>query len=221
MRNMEIATLVLEYIEALIWPGVAIFVFITYRKEILMIFERLKGASLPGGVSLDFGQGIKDAKQLSREVKAEKQPERNKSRPSIPLTEANTRMLNLGLQPSPSGLSLTYYRELAEEDPNIALAGLRMEVEILARNLAKGFKVNVKRRDSAGTILRKLYEGGAITIQQFQLVQKIVELCNAAVHGKRISREEADSVIDVAKVLADQYIAWLSWGFDNGWSATG
>lgn len=214
---MQIARLILEYIQALIWPAIAIFVVIIFRKQIFMIVDRLKGASLPGGVSLDFGQEIKDAKKLSREVKSDRKTERKEAKPSIPLTEANARMLNLGLQPSPSGMNLRYYRNLAEEDPNIALAGLRMEVEVLARNLAKGFKVKVGERDSARTLLRKLYEAGAIEVQQFQLAQKIVGLCNAAVHGKTVSREEADSVIDVAKVLADQYIAWLSWGFLNGW----
>lgn len=214
---MQIARLVLEYIRALIWPALAILLFVVYRKAIVTILDRLKGASLPGGVSLDFEQEIKDAKQLSREVKGEGKGGKGETKPSIPLTEANARMLNLGFQPSPSGLSLTYYRNLAEEDPNIALAGLRMEVEVLARNLAKGFKVEVKPRDSANTLLRKLHENGAVTIEQFQLAQKIVQLCNAAVHGKTVSREEAESVIDVAKVLADQYVAWLSWGFPDGW----
>jgi len=214
---VEIARLILEYVQALIWPTIAIFVVITFRKQIIVIIERLKGASLPGGVSLNFEEEIRDAKQLSREVESSNKAERSDSRPSIPLTEANARMLNLQLQPSPSGLNLRYYRNLAEEDPNIALAGLRIEVETLARNLAKGFKVKVGERDSAGTLLRRLHDNEAITSQQFELALKIVKLCNAAVHGKSVSLEEAESIIDVAKVLADQYITWLSWGFDDEW----
>jgi hypothetical protein len=32
------------------------------------------------------------------------------------------------------------YKTIAESDPTLALAGLRIELEILTRNLAKGFK---------------------------------------------------------------------------------
>ncbi len=217
---MEIAKIVLEYIKSLIWPSLAILVIILFRDSLKAILTRLRGADLPGGVSLDFEQEIRDAKQLSREVKSGPQPKESQGVPSIPLTEANARMLNLGLQPSPSGLDFEYYRNLGEDDPNIALAGLRMEIEVLVRNLAQGFKVDIQPRHSASNILRKLYEKNAITIEQFQLAQKIVQLCNAAVHGTKVSREEAELVIDVAKVLAEQYIAWLSWGFPDDWKPT-
>ena len=214
---MELARLILEYIQALAWPLVAIIAISIFRNPIMGILNRLKSADLPYGLSLDFEREIRDAKELSREVKnAIKSKERN-SKPSIPLTGANARMLSLGLQPSPSGLDMNHYRDLAEKDPNIALAGLRMEIETMSRNLAKGFKVNATRKDSANSLLRKLYESSAITIDQFHLAQKVVSLCNAAVHGKIVSLEEAESVIDVAKVLADQYISWLSWGFEDDW----
>ena len=137
--------------------------------------------------------------------------------PNIPLSEINARMLSLGLRPSPSGFDLGYYRRLAGQDPNIALAGLRMEFEILARNLAKGFNVPVEDRDTAGTLFRKLNDHNAITIQQFQLAQTVLKLCNAAVHGTTVTRQDADSVLDAAKVLADDYVFWLTWGFKDGW----
>ena len=214
---METAQLILEYIQALIWPGIVIVGILIFRKPLVAIFSRLKAAGFPGGVSFDFEKDIRNAEDLSREVSTSESRRESGARPNIPLTEANARMLSLGLQPSPSGLDLTYYRNLAEQDPNVALAGLRMEVEGMARNLAKGFNVPVAQRDSAGALLRKLSSQGAITIEQFQLTQKIVRLCNAAVHGRTVSREEANSVIDVAMVLADQYIVWLSWGFPDDW----
>ena len=129
-------------------------------------------------------------------------------------------MLELGLRPSFSGLDMSYYREFADEDANLALAGLQMEVEVLARNLAQGFQLTVSDGDTAGTLLRRLFDENAITVEQFQLAQKIVQMCNAAVHGRRVTREEANAVIDVAQALADQYVAWLSWGFSDGWSSS-
>jgi hypothetical protein len=50
-----------------------------------------------------------------------------------------------------------------------------------------------------------------------QLAQKVLEVCNAAVHGQPVSHEQAKSVIQSVEVLADWYLAWLSWGFDDGW----
>lgn len=213
---MDIAYLILESIKALSWPLVVVYVILQFRKPLTEALYRLKGAGLPGGVSLDFGQEVRDAQELSAEVaKApRKEPERT---PSLPLTEANTRMLSLGLQPSPSGLDLSRYFDLAQQDPNLALAGLRMEVEILARNLANQFKIDIGRRDSAGTLLRRLFDQGAITSGQHGLAQSIVRLCNAAVHGRQVSWEEAERVIDAAKVLAKDYLEWLSWGFGDGW----
>lgn len=215
---MEVARLVLEFIQTLVWPVVALVAIIIFRKPIVAILNRLKGADLPGGLSLNFEEEIRDARELSREVQSEKPPEGKRSAPSFPLTEANARMISLGLQPSPSGLDTNQYRSLAEREPNLALYGIRMELEIQARNLAKGFDVPTERHDSAETLFRKLHDHHAITLQQLQLAQKIIRLCNAAVHGITVvSREEAESIIDVAKVLADQYVAWLSWGFDDGW----
>lgn len=126
-------------------------------------------------------------------------------------------MLDLGLRPTPSGLDMNYYRKLADTDPNIALAGLRIEVEILARNLAKGFKISFDDRDTVRVLLQKLLLKGNLTEEQYQLSQKILQICNAAVHGLSMSRDDANAVIGVAQTLADQYVDWLSWGFESEW----
>ena len=124
-------------------------------------------------------------------------------------------MINLGLAPSPSGLELSYYRVLAEKDPNLALAGLRMEAETMLKNLAKGFDVSLSERDSTGIIARKLKETGAITANQFDLIEIIIKLCNAAIHGQKVTIDQAEEVLKIGEILVDQYISWLSWGFTN------
>jgi len=214
---MDIAYLILDYLKVLIWPCVTLMVLFLFRKQIFVAFNRLKSAGLPGGISLNFEQEIQRVVEMSREVKDTEPPADKKQIPTIPLTEANARMISLDLQPSPSGLNLTYYSNLAEQDPNIALAGIRMEMDILTRNLAKGFGIKIDNRDSANTLLKKLYQKSAIGINQFNLAQKMIQLCNRAIHGQPVSREEAYSVIEVAEVLAKQYLSWLSWGFNDGW----
>jgi hypothetical protein len=218
---MEIANLVLEYIRALVWPAVAITASLLFRKQIDALLARLRHADLPGGVSIDLQEQIAEAKELSSKVQSTPSPPERKRGPSIPLTEANARMIHLGLRPSTSGLDMSYHRQLAEQDPNVALAGLRIEVEVLAHNLAKGFNIALNRHESGTRLLRRLYDYGAIDSQQMQLAMKIMSVCNAAVHGSPVTQEEASAVIDTAEVLTDQYIAWLSWGFDDGGEPVG
>jgi hypothetical protein len=214
---MDIAKLVLEYVRALVWPSTLIAVLLLFRNELAVLLARLRKAALPGGVTLDFPEEVRAARSLSEEVrKAQKPPEQTRG-PALPLNEVNARLLSLKLQPSPSGLDFSYYRALAEQDPNLALAGLRMEVETMARNLAVGFSVTLGARDSAGSLLRRLLQAGAVTSQQAELGETILNLCNQALHGTRVSLTEAEAVIDVAGVLREQYISWLSWGFTDGW----
>jgi hypothetical protein len=218
---MEVAKLVLEYIKVLIWPLAVILILLMFRKQVSTLVTRIRHAELPGGVAIDLDQEIKEAKALSTKVQESAAAKElpavglEQKHPSIPLTEANTRMLKLGLRPSPSGLDMTYYRKLADQDPNIALAGLRIELEILTSNLAKGFKISVDASISGHRLIRRLYEANAITKDQMNLLQKVYRVCSAAVHGTPVSHEEADDVIESAEVLADQYLKWLAWGFDE------
>jgi len=218
---MEVAKLVLEYIHELVWPCIVLFAIILFRVQLEAAFARLRKAALPGGVALDFGEAVKEAMTLSAEVESEARKKSaqtgQEAPPRIPITEANARLLQLGLRPSPSGLDMTYYRKLSSQDPNLALAGLRIEVDVLVRNLAEGFGVPVDSQTDGEAMLRCLFESKAITRSQRDLASSIVRLCNAAIHGQKVTALEADAVIEIAKVLADQYISWLSWGFKDGW----
>jgi len=213
---MEIAKLILEYIKVFIWPTTIIFLSLLFKNEIIELLRRIKKADLPGGVSIEtFPEEIKEAKILSKEVKEEAVKKNKKITSTIPLTEANARMLNLGLAPSPSGLEFSNYRDLINQDPTLALAGLRIEYEIILKNLAKGFKVGINSRDGAGIITRKLQENGAITSLQADLLNQLIRFCNAAVHGLKVSSSQAEEIFEIAEVLREQYISWLSWGFSN------
>ena len=217
---MEVAKLVLEYIRALVWPAVVVLLAVSFRAEAQSLLGRLKSAKLPGGVSLDLNDKIQEVKALSDQVQEDvvAKREEHKGRPSIPLTEANSRLIELGLRPSPSGMDMNYYRDIATRDPNLALAGLRIDVDILVRNLAQGFQIEIgSRRESTARILRKLFEQDCIYQSQFELATKVLSICNQAVHGTLISLDQARSVIDSAQTLIDDYVAWMSWGFDDGW----
>ncbi len=216
---MQLETIILEFVKALAWPFTTLLLAAMFRKEIRAVLTRIRKAVLPGGVSFDLEHEIRETKELAVRIESSPPPPGRPKAPALPLTEANSRMIALGLTPTPSGLDLKYYRTIAASDPNLALAGLRIEVEILTRNLAKGFKIKYSETDSITALLRRLLDAHAITSDQFSLTKKILSILNEAVHGKTIPRWLAEEMIESAQVLVDDYLAWLSWGFGGGWSA--
>jgi hypothetical protein len=214
---MEIAKLVLEYVRVFIWPITTVVSLLIFRKPISELFSRIRRAELPGGVSLNLGDQIDEATTLSERVRTAPPPADRPSHAAIPLTKVNARMVHLELRPVPSGLDLDYFRDLARRDPTLALSALRIELETLAKNLAKGSKLGIPDRESLSNLLALLLRSGVITGDQFSLAQRIQSVSNAAIHGAAISTDEVLTVIDAAKPLVDDYVAWLSWAFDDGW----
>jgi hypothetical protein len=214
---MELAKLILEFLKVLTWPVTTVVIAFFFRKPLVAILTRIRKAGLPGGVSLDFQEEIKEAEQLSKDVPPLAPPADKKEFPTIPLTEANTRMIQLGLQPVSSGLDVSYFRELARQDTTLALAGLRIEIEILVRNLSRGFKIEQIRNEPISSMLSRLHAHAAVTAPQVDLARKVLAICNRAIHGQPVSRLEADQVIDAVSILYNNFLAWLGWGFDDNW----
>jgi len=217
---MEVATLVLEYIKVLIWPFTVIVILITFRKEVSKLFDRAKKLDLPGGISLEvFEEKIQEAKQIAKEVavevRSELEVQKKLKEPKSIITEAemNKKMIELGLKPSPSGLKISYYQEIASKDPRLALAGLRIDLELMLKNLLIGFKINLESRASIRQISNALLENGAISQKQYALINKLLQIANAAVHGIEVTEEQANEVFDIMRILVEDYKAWLTWGF--------
>ena len=214
---MEISKLVLEYLKALVWPITVLALSLVFRTEVKRAFARVRKAAFPGGLSVDFQQEVEEVKVLSAKVESTPPPQDRRRTAGIPLTEANARMIQLGLTPTLSGLDMSYYREMAKTDPVLSLAGLRIELEMLTRNLAKGFKLDPSPSQPLSRLLSRLAATGAITSDQEQLAGRILRLCNQAVHGRPVSQNEAEDVIDAAGTIFRDYLAWLSWGFSDNW----
>ena len=214
---MEIAKLILDYIQALVWPSVTIFSLFFFKNEIKLLLNRLAEIKVGDKTVTFFQDELNKAKMLSQEVRSDPELTDEKRKliakaPQIPLTDANALMIKHGLRPSPSGLELSYYRDIAKQDPTLALAGLRIELEIIGKNLAKGFSIDLP---SGGVIsvFKALAQNNAITDTQYNLVHSIIRLANSAIHGTPVTRDDANSVLDTADVLCEQYLSWLSWGF--------
>ena len=213
---MEIAELILKYVEALIWPFITGFILIRFRSELSKLFERAKKVELPGGISFEaFENKLEEAKELEKEIISERKPEvstiiekHNKD------TQANKRMVELGLKPSPSGLDLNYYRFVAKTDKQLSMAGLRMDLELMIRNLVKGFDLTVGEKEPINKVIRVLLDNGKIYSKQADFMKIIFELTNYAVHGGQISNQQIEQVLELGQTLVDDYTAWLDWGFE-------
>lgn len=214
---MEILKVILEFIKATIWPITILIIILVFHDQINVLFQRIKKAELPGGINIEtFPIQLQEAKETSKEVKKDRLAKKEEiDKPIIKLTEANKRMITLGLAPSPSGLDLSYYRNLAKEKPIVAFAGLRMEIDLMIKNLAKGFKVEFSDSDSTDDKLRLLRDNSAISDNQLELIKQLIKLCNEAINGFKLTEEDVNEILDIATVLRDDYIAWLSWGFND------
>jgi hypothetical protein len=218
---MELAKLILEYVKALAWPTTALAITLIFRREIRAIIGRIRKAALPGGVSIDFEEQILETKELATRIEAALPPPNRPQTPVLPLTEANSRMISLGLKPTPSGLDLSYYRSIAANDPTPALAGLRIELEILIRNPARGFKIDVATYESPSRVLNRLLDASAVTKDQFALGKKVLSLANQAVHGRAVSRREAEENYGSSADARGRLPCMVELGFSDGWDSRG
>jgi len=220
---MEIANIILEYIKVLIWPLTTTIILFFFRRQVGELFKRAKKIELPGGFSLEsFEEKLDEAKEYAKEREDEKMVESNEKHKLKNLvlppenfsnTVANARMVELGLRPSPSGLDLSYYKGIAERDVTLALAGLRIDFEIMLKNLAKGSGVDLTPRESNIAIMRKLFDENKITSRQYELMKRVFNIANLAIHTADISYGQAMEIFEVAQVLVDDYINWLYWNF--------
>lgn len=214
---MELAELILKYIEALIWPTVTVFVLFFFKDELSKLFDRAKKVELPGGISIEaFENKLEQAKQLEKEIKSERKPEiAQLIEKHSNDTEANKKMINLGLKPSPSGLDLNYYRQLAQTDKQLAMAGLKMDLELMIRNLAQGFGLEINMKMPISKVIKVLLDNGYIYSKQADFMKIIFQLTSYAIHGGQINEDQIESVLELGETLVDDYIAWLDWGFRN------
>ncbi len=198
---MEIARLILDYLRALIWPCTAIGLALLFRVEIRRLLTRLRKAVLPGGLSLELDEKVQQVRALSLQVEAESRPAHRGNTPGVLLAEANAPTARLGLQPTLGGLNTSYYRRLADTNPNLSLAALRINFGALTRELAKRYKVPIRETSPLGAVLTALRDASAMTRTQFDLATQVLRVCDQAIHGEAVSREQALEVIGSAGTL--------------------
>jgi hypothetical protein len=138
------------------------------------LFKKIK---FPGGFEIEYEKNLNEAKENADQA---------------------------GLLASPSELNARanqYTFELiATEDPNLALAGLRIEIEKRLLALAKSKGINIPRA-GIGQLLLVLRKGDLLTGEQISALADMVGLLNSAVHGAEVSESATLWALDVGPRL--------------------
>ena len=92
------------------------------------------------------------------------------------------------------------FQLVADRDPNLALAGLRIEIERRLLRLAEQHQIPLRSR-GIGTILRELDKRGVVTSDQRSVLSDLVGLLNSAVHGAEVDRRASEWAMQIGPGL--------------------
>jgi hypothetical protein len=97
---------------------------------------------------------------------------------------------------------------VSDQDPNLALAGLRIEIERRLRQLATATG-GEPRVGGSGGLMHELRGRGVLTEEQFGALRGLTGLLNSAVHGAVVTPRAASWAIDFGPQLLAELDARL------------
>ncbi len=96
---------------------------------------------------------------------------------------------------------LSAIRELLDSDPILALAALRIEIERKLKLLVNSFDIPIHNERSISKLIEVIRKRELLSTEQVTALQKIVSMCNKAIHGSLISKMDARNIIDLTEEL--------------------
>ena len=162
----------------LIWPHLRIdsitltLLLVAALPWLLPLFKRIE---LPGGVKLEF-QELRASEQRAE---------------AIGLLEP---------QPVADAENKYSFQLVANEDPNLALAGLRIEIERRLKLLAESAGLGTAKTNIS-QLLKSLGGAGVLTNDQLSVLSDMIHLLNSAVHGAAADERSADWALKVGPRL--------------------
>lgn len=99
-----------------------------------------------------------------------------------------------------SDTSLYFFQTILTEDPNLALAGLRIEIEKQLHLLAEYNQVRVSKA-GIGILLSELSKQEVLNYEEQAALKDIVGILNSAVHGASVQQDTANKVVEVGVKL--------------------
>jgi len=96
---------------------------------------------------------------------------------------------------------LTSVRELVNDDPTLALAALRIEIERRLRNLISTLSKEDISKFTTFSLTDLIKKVRLLSREQLSALQKILRMCNEAIHGASVSKSQANEIITLAEEL--------------------
>lgn len=87
------------------------------------------------------------------------------------------------------------FQYIGKTDMNLALAGLRIEIEKKLREIAEKKNISTEMQ-GIGRLIGILYEKKLIEFEEKSLISDMIGMLNGAVHGKNIDEESFDWAMD-------------------------
>lgn len=165
----------------ILWPEIKID-SITLGLIILALLpwfsEIIESAKLPGGWEIKFRDMQKAAEKVVESAKTGSEEKK--------------------LAPTDTTVEPAFLH-IAERDPNLALAGLRIEIEKRLRLLAQNYEIPENR--SLTLLLRELQKKEILTSSALAGLQELIYAGNQAAHGAKIEDGVADWAISYGPVI--------------------
>jgi hypothetical protein len=163
----------------LVWPSLAIDAITLTLLAVAVVpwlAPLFKSLELPGGWKVEFQEQLRETVERAEQVGL--------------------------LAPSAEPIAPPEYSflRLADEDPNLALAGLRIEIEKRLVALAERHGIEVRGR-GLGQLLRLLSDRSILGHQERSILSDLTGLLNSAVHGASVDRKTAEWAMDIGPRL--------------------
>ncbi|PKP80259.1 MAG: hypothetical protein CVT79_15475 [Alphaproteobacteria bacterium HGW-Alphaproteobacteria-18] len=198
-QDIEIARLVLDYIKVLVWPLTIILLVGMFEHEFVFLIRRLIKWNAPG-FSAEFSATAEQVEQTTERAVAAGQAVPIPDPPGVGWV-LNAELKRAGLTELPGGFDFERYKLIAQSDPNLALAGLRIDFEITLRNLAQAYDITVSKPSSLSFLVTMLVKAEALRKIEAEAIKSILSACNRAVHGEKVLSADALKVIESGELL--------------------
>lgn len=182
-QSISLGALLLALVHV-IWPALSID-WITVALLVLALVPWLgpvfKSFELPGGFKVEFQQ-LKDAAERADAA---------------------------GLLATGHEDGETYsFQMVALRDPNLALAGLRIEIEKRLIQLAESNGIGT-RMQGMGRLMQELHKVDVLTNEQVIVMGDMLALLNEAVHGGRVDPRASEWALEIGPLLIESLEARL------------
>jgi len=186
---MDIANLILQALDILIWPLLILIIVLIFKKQLIEAVESLSKIKYKD-IEIEFNKKLKDAEEKASALKLPGKKEIEKI--SEPFT----------LQ-----LSTEKLFELAKSYPRSAVTESWLIVEDSARRAAIDKGIDISKFRSNSMAIQKLIRNSELPEETFELYNDLRKMRNAAAHAIEfeIDQKEATRYVDLALSLAAHF----------------